>query len=548
MGLKPQLKTVRNQRGFTLVELMLVLALLGLVLAGISQFFNFTNRAYTDADSQTLSIQEANLFTNQIEREVRSAAKPNDATHALRIQSFGEQLDIYSYNSSTNQYKRTSYRLNPDDKSQLQKGWVVATASSTIPGTSANPQYASIPSSGDGAWKTVVTNMDSYIPGSEYLFLDATDDSTVTAERRVVKINLKILDPDTNRPLSVQTSCMSRSGRSSTSIIASGNYTAPADKLVTDIKVLDTSSTDEVTSISAAAHASSKTVKAVVDPPNAKSLMVNWSSSDTWITFANTSTHSGDTQTINIGEFTKDTGPTRTATITVKSADSNKTITLQVTQTRIMVTGVSVSPTQISLNNGQASIKTAVAVVSNSDADNKALIWSSNKSWITFGPGGTSTTAISNSGEEQTINISKFDTGTGSERNATITITAADGSNKYAVITVTQPRILVTSVSVTPTAISTNNGGTTASAKATVSPSDADNQKVTWTSNQTSWVRFGTSSSGPFSTTITSNSGDTIYINISSKTGNSTRTAKITVTAADGSGKYAEINVTQTRN
>ncbi len=312
-----------KQKGFTLVELMMVLVLLGLILAGIYQFFFFTNRAYTDADKKSIAIQEANLFISQIEREIRQATKPNERTKAVRILNDGEQIDIYSFNNETNQYKRTSYRLDPNDKTQLQKGWVVAGASTIVPGTDANPQYAEILDTGVGAWKSMVTNVDS----TENLFMDSTDDTTITSERRLVKINLKILDPQTNRPISLATSVMSRSGRSLTSILSSEGETDNYIYLATDIKIIDNSTGKVITNKSINKNKQDIKLKAIINPEYASNKEITWESSDTsWAKIGNIKTNSGDEQIISVEKYDKFSLVItyyRDATITVKSTDGS---------------------------------------------------------------------------------------------------------------------------------------------------------------------------------------------------------------------------------
>ena len=113
MAVKKHRTSFHDQYGFTAVELLLVLALLGLVLAGIYQFFFFTNRSYTQAERQSISVQEANLFLLNIEKDIRSASQPNDLTTAIRVLNSsghqarkGQRLDIYRYNDQNDQYEK----------------------------------------------------------------------------------------------------------------------------------------------------------------------------------------------------------------------------------------------------------------------------------------------------------------------------------------------------------------------------------------------------------------------------------------------------------
>lgn len=333
---------LNNQNGFTMVELLLVLGLLCLVLSGIYMFFHFTNRTYSDSEKLSIAMQEANLFMDQVEREIRPALKPNEATNAVRVLNSGEQLDIYQYLSASNEYKRISYRLNPDNKTQLQKGWIVAAASSSVPGTTANPQYASIPTTGDGAWKNIVSNIDS-ADASNILFTDISNDSTLISERRLIQINLKILDPDTNRPVNIKTSCMSRNGRATDSQIAAEE---PDDNIpVTSIEVTYLDSEDPISSLVFTRKNNNDrylNVVATVQPEDATVRDVIWSVNEDcdWIEFAYEQTASGMLQVIKIGNYNAGLGypsgpDPRTATITVTAADgSHYHIDISVSQTK----------------------------------------------------------------------------------------------------------------------------------------------------------------------------------------------------------------------
>lgn len=278
-----------NNKGFSLVELMLVLALLGMTLAGAYQFFFFTHKSYASADANSQVIQEANLFINQIEREIRSASMPNDATPAVRILNNGEQIDIYLYHPATDSYERVSYRLNPNDKTQLQRGSVGAAASESVPGTSSNPQYGNI---SDDARDILVTNI-----GNLPLFTDVSNDQYVASERRHINIDLKILDPENNRPVSIQTSVMSRSGRTKTSVIAAGDITIPASNIV-----LYYSGTTNISFINTDSTAKNISIIARVEPLAATDRSITWSKNQSWITLAHNTTKSGDVQNIQIAK------------------------------------------------------------------------------------------------------------------------------------------------------------------------------------------------------------------------------------------------------
>lgn len=203
-----------NQTGFSLVELLLVLSLVGLVLAGVFQFFFFTHKSYALADARSAVIQDINLFFTQLEKDIRSASEPNDNTKAVRILNSGQQIDIYRYNNSTSRYERISYRINPSDSTQLQRGF----ASTATQDTSADPQYGTITDSGTGAWKTIVSNL---LPGNPEIFADSRNEAIST--RRLIDVSVLVKHPKLNESINVETAIMSRTGKSTTSIETSAS-------------------------------------------------------------------------------------------------------------------------------------------------------------------------------------------------------------------------------------------------------------------------------------------------------------------------------------
>jgi len=428
--LKPDFKSLADQKGFTMVELLLVLALLGLVLAGIYQFFFFTNRTYSNAESQSISIQEANLFIANIEKDIRSASQPNSLTTAVRVLNSagsqsrkGQQVDIYRYNADTSLYERVSYKI---DGTELLKGSVTS-ASQVL---TASPQYGTITQ-----WETIVANINDY-EDNEFLFIDASDDGTVTSERRLIKVELKILAPDTNRPLNFQTSCLSRSGRSTTSQIAAGDTTTITIVPVTGITITDESGS-EIETINTDNQGQTISVTAVVAPEDADKPTVNWSENSSWVTLGETSTDSGEQQTITLTANTSSgwgDPSTRTTTITVHSTDnSNITKTLTITQSRKLVTGIIITDQYGTIINSitvskQAQDIIVTAVVSPEDADNNDVIWSENKNWVSLEKSTTS------SGEQQTISLTVNNK---NARTANITVQSADG-NIETTLTITQ--------------------------------------------------------------------------------------------------------------
>jgi uncharacterized protein YjdB len=189
-----------------------------------------------------------------------------------------------------------------------------------------------------------------------------------------------------------------------------------------------------------------------------------------------------------------------TATITVTTQDGNKTAKCTVTVTATL-TGVSLNKSATTLNvNGQEQL---TATIQPSSATNKTVIWSSSNSAIA------------------TVSASGMVTGL-SAGTADIIVTTQDGGKTAkCAVTVLSDTVAPTSVSLDKLAI-TLVGGSHEQLYATVQPSSATNQNVTWASSNSA---IATVSSSGLVTAI------------------SVGTADITVTTQDG-GKTAKCAVT----
>ncbi len=195
----------------------------------------------------------------------------------------------------------------------------------------------------------------------------------------------------------------------------------------------------------------SETLTATILPNDATNKEVTWTSNNTSV-----ATVSGGTVTaVGAGN----------ATITVKTKSGGKTATCAVTVTDKVypVTGVSLSPTSLSLDVGGSSSLTAT--ISPSNATNKSVTWTSSASAVA---------SVSNAGLVTGLK----------EGSATITVTTADGGFA-ATCEVSVHNVAVTGVSLNKTS-ETAYVGSSFSLTATVQPTNATNKGVSWTSSDTS--------------------------------------------------------------
>ncbi|WP_368501473.1 Ig-like domain-containing protein [uncultured Cloacibacillus sp.] len=222
------------------------------------------------------------------------------------------------------------------------------------------------------------------------------------------------------------------------------------------------------------------TLTATVLPSDATNKSYSWSSNNTGVATVNSS-----------GLVTAKANGT--ATITATTTDGGKKATCAVTVTT-PASGVSVAPTTATIIKGQTQQLTAT--VAPSSASNKSVSWSSSNN---------SVAAVSSTGL-----VTAKAAGT-----ADVTVTTADGNYK-AVCKVTV-RVPVTSVSLSKTELTLIKGDTE-QLLATVSPSDASNKTVSWTTTDKSVASVSSSglvtAVGGGNATITATTADGSYTDI----------------------------------
>lgn len=233
---------------------------------------------------------------------------------------------------------------------------------------------------------------------------------------------------------------------------------------------------------------------ATITPGNASNKNITWKSDDPSIA---TVGETGIVQGLKIGN-TK---------ITVTTADGNKTAqcTVYVTAKDVAVTEVSLNKTSMSLNVGGS--ETLIATVKPDLAANKNVTWKSSD---------TAVATVDNNGKVTGVK----------EGTAKITVTTADGNKTASCdVTVNTLKVKVTGVALNKTSLTlTVNASETL--VATITPSNATNKTVTWTSSNSAVVQ---SVGGGV---ITAKSAGTADITVKTEDGDKTATCKVTVNAA----------------
>ena len=234
----------------------------------------------------------------------------------------------------------------------------------------------------------------------------------------------------------------------------------------------------------------SETLTVTVYPDNASNKNVSWKSSDESIATVN----NGKVTALKVG----------TATITVTTDDGGKTAICQVTVNAKVynVESVSLDKTSITLKEGDS--ETLTATVYPANATNKKVSWKSSDE---------SVATVSNG------QVTALKAGT-----ATITVTTEDGGKTATCqVTVNAKVYNVESVSLDKTSITLTEGDSQ-TLTATVSPSNATNKNISWSSSNTS---VATVNNGK----VTAIKAGTATITVTTDDGGKTATCQVTVNA-----------------
>ena len=230
---------------------------------------------------------------------------------------------------------------------------------------------------------------------------------------------------------------------------------------------------------------------ATILPENASDKSIVWTSDNEEVA---TVDENGQVTAVGVGE----------ANITAIAADgSGVTATCKVTVTPKLVTSVTLDQSELTIERTYTAQLSAT--IAPEDADNRTVSWTSDNEEVA---------TVDENGQVTAVGVGE----------ANITATAADGSGITATCKVTVTPKLVTSVTLDESEL-TIEKTYTAQLSATITPDDADNRTVTWTSDNEEVA------------TVDENGLVTAV---------SVGEANITATAVDGSGVTATCKVTVT--
>ena len=228
-----------------------------------------------------------------------------------------------------------------------------------------------------------------------------------------------------------------------------------------------------------------------ISPEAASDRAVAWSSSDRSVV---TVDKTGTVQGLRPG----------TATVTATAEGKSGTCAVTVKAKAVNVTEVTLDKTELTLTEGET--ETLTATVKPDNADNRKVAWSSDKTDVVTVDGDGKVTAVK-PGE------------------AVVTVTTEDGGRTATcAVTVKAKAVNVTEVTLDRTEL-TLTEGETETLTATVKPDNADNRKVTWSSDKTEVATVGGDGK------VTAVKPGEAVVTVTTEDGGKTASCKVTVKA-----------------
>ena len=212
-------------------------------------------------------------------------------------------------------------------------------------------------------------------------------------------------------------------------------------------------------------YGESKKIKAIITPTNATNKKITWKNNNPELISIDAS---GNIYVKN----NKDGNATITATTDDGGFTDNVKITIKSIKNTIPVTGIKLNKSTTTLNYGNS--ETLIATITPSNATNKKIMWTSNN---------TSLVTVDNNGKINAIG--------NKDGKAEITAKTVEG-NFIANITVNVKGIKVTGIKL-DTNSTTLHYGETKNLVATITPNNASNKKIIWTSSNKDLVSVNSS-------------------------------------------------------
>ncbi len=191
-SIKIHLKSIfNNQKGFSLVELLIVLALMGIVLAGVYQYFFYGYNSWTRANEEAEQVQDARLAVMRMDSEVRGAQQGNEDNDPVVVSD--TEINIYTDIDNDGSPELVNYKLETNDGvNSLLRGIAP-------PQGDAYPYAYSDP----GQWETVVSRVENDIIFTVPQYNAGGTDKEY--QRGTIKVELHVSTPEqTVKPIIVE--------------------------------------------------------------------------------------------------------------------------------------------------------------------------------------------------------------------------------------------------------------------------------------------------------------------------------------------------------
>lgn len=181
---------IKNQRGLTLIEIIVVLGILGFIMLAVGTFQRNVIVYNKFAQDGLLSAQDARSILRIMVRDLRTASQSNTGTYAIS-QAGTSTIVFFSDTDSDGLKERIRYFTS---SSTLMRGSIVPTGSPSA--------YVT----GNETFSTLAYNIDTATTTAMFEYYDNTYNGTsspmaqpvTVTDIRLVKINL-IIDADPNR-------------------------------------------------------------------------------------------------------------------------------------------------------------------------------------------------------------------------------------------------------------------------------------------------------------------------------------------------------------
>jgi len=99
---------IKNKKGFSLIEMMIVVAILGIIILGLATFFTGGTRSWVTGQYQLEAQRNARLSMDQMVREIREANYVENSSLSSSIDFHTPFHGNISYSLSGNDLKRDS--------------------------------------------------------------------------------------------------------------------------------------------------------------------------------------------------------------------------------------------------------------------------------------------------------------------------------------------------------------------------------------------------------------------------------------------------------